>query len=52
MLKWLKRSMWALLTLLVIGSSIGYVYQNVATSRDAARFHPQGRMIDIGAGGR
>jgi pimeloyl-ACP methyl ester carboxylesterase len=52
MLRWLKRAMWALLAIFVIGSSAGYLYQNAATARDAARYHPQGRMIDIGGGRR
>ncbi|HEY3741892.1 MAG TPA: alpha/beta hydrolase [Bryobacteraceae bacterium] len=52
MLRWLKRALWTLLAFLAVAGLAGFVYQNVATSRDQARFHPPGRMIDIGGGRR
>lgn len=52
MLRWLKRALWTLLAMCAIASLAGWTYQNVASSRDAKRFPPPGRMIDIGGGRR
>src|SRR5882724_9786313 len=52
MLKWLKRGTWALLAMLVLASITGFIYQTVTLARDTARYHPPGRLIDVGGGRR
>lgn len=48
MFKWLRRALFALLSLLLIG----FIYQTAMQYRDEGRYHAPGRMVDIGGGRR
>lgn len=45
---WLRNSLLALISLLLVLSLAGIVYQVLATARDVRRYPPPGQLIDVG----
>lgn len=46
--RWLWRSLMALLSLVGLAVLGGYVYEQLARARDAERFPPPGKLVDVG----